>query len=838
MVPPVLIIGGALMPAHAAPADAPPEVALNRQWAERAFSAAAPGAAAANRLILVHEDAPGDTKVGRCSFGGPMRLGDQVHMRGIGVNSHSVLRATLAQPAERFIARIGLDRNVDNTPASVRFHVAVGGTDVFVTDVIRAGAPPQDIDVPLNGATEVDLIVDVGPDDRGWDQGDWADARFVLQDGTELWLDDLARETQLPAGPPFSFVYDGRPSSELLGTWERAETTEERPDGTAVRTLTFRDPATGLEVAATCMIYTDTAGADWVLRFTNTGTADSPAIEQVQAVDATVGIGLGQPVVLHRLNGAPCLIDDWMPFDQPMAAGQTIAFSATNGRSSNVSPFYNVSWGNGGVITAIGWSGQWASSVALQVGSLRIQSGMQNLKTVLHPGESIRSPRIMQLYWTGEDPWRGHNLFRQTMLAHIVPRENGAPAFPPVVHLSTSFYELNATNQENVLSHLDSVEGLGFEVFWVDAYWTGPDGFPNSMGNYTLPLELVEPKDRFPDGVAAIGRAVKDAGLKYLMWFEPERVASGTRIAREHPEWVFSPGGDGSGLFNLGIPEARQYMTEYLDAAIKTYGLSWLRIDYNIDPLGFWQFADAKDPSRVGMAEMRYVEGLYQMWDDLRAANPGLLIDDCASGGRRVDLETCSRALVLWRSDNTCDMVGDSPDSILKAAIENQLMSAGLNRYLPMSIVGQMGSEPYFFRSGFNGGIAFAQDIRKPDYPREQLRQAIAEGKRIRKYWLGDFYALSAATTNPQDWCVLQYHRPEQGDGMVLAFRRHRSPYSGYDCELRAIDPNATYAVTVCHTYEPEAEVTLRGADLQHINLGIRECPGSVLIEYRRTGGG
>jgi len=155
-----------------------------------------------------------------------------------------------------------------------------------------------------------------------------------------------------------------------------------------------------------------------------------------------------------------------------------------------------------------------------------------------------------------------------------------------------------------------------------------------------------------------------------------------------------------------------------------------------------------------------------------------------------------------------------------------------------MSIVGQMGSEPYFFRSGFNGGIAFAQDIRKPDYPREQLRQAIAEGKRIRKYWLGDFYALSAATTNPQDWCVLQYHRPEQGDGMVLAFRRHRSPYSGYDCELRAIDPNATYAVTVCHTYEPEAEVTLRGADLQHINLGIRECPGSVLIEYRRTGGG
>ena len=59
---------------------------------------------------------------------------------------------------------------------------------------------------------------------------------------------------------------------------------------------------------------------------------------------------------------------------------------------------------------------------------------------------------------------------------------------------------MNDSNEQNVLSHLDSLKGLGFEMFWLDAYWTGPSGFPNSMGNYGFPIERVEPKDRFPHG--------------------------------------------------------------------------------------------------------------------------------------------------------------------------------------------------------------------------------------------------------------------------------------------------------------------------------------------------
>ena len=126
------------------------------------------------------------------------------------------------------------------------------------------------------------------------------------------------------------------------------------------------------------------------------------------------------------------------------------------------------------------------------------------------------------------------------------------------------------------------------------------------------------------------------------------------------------------------------------------------------------------------------------MWDGILKANPKLFIDDCASGGRRVDLEAVSRALVLWRSDNTCDMLDHNPNTVVFAALKNQLMSAGLNRYLPFSTVGQMGATPYLFRSGFNGGISFGEDIRGKNYPRDLRKMqrsghgGMPRGKRTR----------------------------------------------------------------------------------------------------------
>jgi alpha-galactosidase len=116
------------------------------------------------------------------------------------------------------------------------------------------------------------------------------------------------------------------------------------------------------------------------------------------------------------------------------------------------------------------------------------------------------------------------------------------------------------------------------------------------------------------------------------------------------------------------------------------------------------------------------------------------------------------------------------------------------------------------------------------------LRQGISEGKRLRKYFAGHFHTLGEVTTSPEDWCVLQYHRPTEQDGIVLAFRRHKSSYESFGAALREISPDGTYRVSFSHGYDVDKTVTMTGAELEHIRLDIAEVPGSLLIEYRRIG--
>ena len=114
------------------------------------------------------------------------------------------------------------------------------------------------------------------------------------------------------------------------------------------------------------------------------------------------------------------------------------------------------------------------------------------------------------------------------------------------------------------------------------------------------------------------------------------------------------------------------------------------------------------------------------------------------------------------------------------------------------------------------------------------MKQGIAEGKRIRKYFYGNFYPVSEVDANPRAWCLMQYHLPDERDGIVMAFRRDKSLYGSYNCQLREIDPSAIYRVTRCPTYTPDQPITMNGTDLEKLNIEINERPGSMLVEYKQ----
>ncbi|HPS55841.1 MAG TPA: NPCBM/NEW2 domain-containing protein [Sedimentisphaerales bacterium] len=830
-------------------------VELNRIWAESVFAEHPRFEVKSNKLVLLKEDGVGETRFNLAAVGTPIRLGQKTYTRGIGTNSYCAIRIILEKPAQRFQSDIGLDRNVDDTtPASVRFRVLSGEKELFATQVIRPKDGVQSINVPLQGAMEFDLIIDDAGDGRTCDQADWADARVTLADGSVLWLDDLAAEGSVVAALPFSFVYDGKPSSELLANWN-CEVKNEQPAPTQkVRTLIFTDPKTDLEIKVVANIYLDTPGVDWTIYLTNNGTKDTPILEKLFAVDFTIQPPVnamaawkkitnlmsiddqdwvrnsGNNPALYRLSGTTASLNDFIPQKDSLPIGAKFEWGTPIAGSSYESfPFFTLDWGGAGVITALGWTGQWMATVDRTTSAINISAGMRNLRLYLKPGETIRSPRVMQVYWNGGDKFDAYNLLRRTMLTHILPRVNGEIVFPPFAHSSSSFYEKDTTTEAIERSYIESFKNLGFEYYWLDAWWV-KGGYPNGLGQWGFPITRGYDPIRFPNGIKPLRDLAKSYNIKFLQWFAPEEIRPGTDLATEHPEWVINTPGV-PGLIDLTNPEALNYMINYLNAVIKEWGIDWWRSDGGPSVL-HWKSHDT-DPNRIGITEIRYVQGYYQMWDAMRNANPNLMLDNCSGGGSRIDLETASRSISLSITDSACWTLNKKDK--LTAAIQNQTMSHGLNRYIPLSESLSMGAEPYYFRSGFNGGNSFCEDTRPTDYPRELLKQGIAEGKRLRKYLLGNFYPLSVSSISPRDWCVYQYHRPAESDGIVFAFRRHESPYAAYAVVLRDIDENADYVVTQAYDYAPLPPKTMKGSELKRLKVNIDLCPGSVVIEYRKA---
>lgn len=120
-------------------------------------------------------------------------------------------------------------------------------------------------------------------------------------------------------------------------------------------------------------------------------------------------------------------------------------------------------------------------------------------------------------------------------------------------------------------------------------------------------------------------------------------------------------------------------------------------------------------------------------------------------------------------------------------------------------------------------------------YPRDMLKAGISEAKRLRTYYFGDFYTLSEVTASPHDWCVTQYHRPEEGDGIIVAFRRHASPYASFICTAHDIDVAARYRVKHFTDYTGTRAKTMTGEELIHLRIDINDCPGSMIAEYQKV---
>ena len=625
---------------------------------------------------------------------------------------------------------------------------------------------------------------------------------------------------------PFSFRFDGQQSSALLPDWQITHTTKPGPDG--VSAITWHDPGTGLECELELRTFDGFPAVEWVLRFRNTGAADSPLLEAIQPLDITrAATGEAQ---LRRSRGSLCSPADFEYLVTPLAAGESVRMAAGGGRSSNEwLPFFNLQTGEDGVIVAVGWSGQWAAEFARDGDGVRLQAGQELTRLVLHPGEEIRTPRIALVFWDG-DPQVGHNTLRRFILAHHTPRPNGELLLGPLTAAHWGGMK-SAGHLERIAAYRE--QNLGYDYFWIDAGWYGPpdsfspDEFTGDWWKHVGNWEI-NPAAH-PDGLRPISDAAAADGMRFLLWFEPERAVAGTPLTVEHPEWFLGDPTPGNNvLFDLGNPDARRWLTDDISDFMTAQGVHLYRQDFNFDPLPYWRAADASD--RQGMTEIRHVEGLYAFWDALLARHPGLVIDNCASGGRRIDLETISRSIPLWRSDWQCGWVNHGTPG--------QTHTMGLSYWVPLSGTGVLGGcrragDTYNLRSSLSAAIQFPifpyeSFPVEADYPWDWHRRMMADFRRARPLFYGDYYPLTPCDPAYDAWAVFQMHRPDLGEGLVLAFRRQDSPFVSADFRLQALDPTAEYEIEDADTGEISR---LNGGVLR---VTMETAPGCRLLFYRR----
>lgn len=654
--------------------------------------------------------------------------------------------------------------------------------------------------------------------------------------------------------PDFSFRYDGAPSDALLAGWQTAEAAA-APDGGTQRT--YLDPVTGLQVAVTLRRFTDFPAFEWVIEFTNRGAADTPILEDIRALDVTLPFPANERLRLHHANGSLCQMDDFLPQVTDLRPGSRKSLAPHGGRSSNGAfPFMNLQRGDGGLVLAVGWSGQWQAAFERGQDALHITAGMERTHLRLHPGETIRTPRILLIDYEGAEWETGNNLLRQMLLAHYMPRLNGELVMPPSGQcLQFYFYLTNQAGEQYEMKVGPRIAELGADVHWIDACWFGGTGqWWQEVGSWSVNRE------KFPNGLRPISDAARARGLKFVLWYEPERVQVNTEIYRDHPEFLVASDTDKQNLlFNLGNPAARRWMTDLLSDGITEHGIDIYRQDHNFDPWVYWQVADAAEgPDRVGISEIRYIEGLYTMWDELRDRHPGLWIDNCASGGRRIDLETMSRSLPLWPSDFH-DAVGMIHG--LAMHVGDQCINAGLAHWVPLFGGGVWNFTPYGTRSEIIGGFIFGFNIEPEDFPPDDVasvakaldtigkgktlldddfpmdaaRAAIAEWRSVRPFFLGDFYHLLPLTVSYHDWCAWQFHRQDMDAGIAVYLRRHRSPFGAMLAGLKRIDPAAQYDVSVSPDYAEAPCARMSGSELAQLSVTVPDAPGSVLLRYTRV---
>ena len=341
----------------------------------------------------------------------------------------------------------------------------------------------------------------------------------------------------------------------------------------------------------------------------------------------------------------------------------------------------------------VAWSGNTRGFVELASSGQTVIGGGELLlagEIRLAPGTGYTSPWLMASWGRGlnEVSARFHRYLRSRVTHPRTERK-------ALINVWEAVYFDHRIERLTELA--DAAAAAGLERYVLDDGWFRHRRTDNAgLGDWYVDEEV------WPDGLWPIVNHVRELGLEFGLWFEPEMVNEDSDIAREHPEWILrtphrmpTPARDQQ-VLDLTNPDAWRYLYDRIDAILTEYPIGYVKWDFNRDVVDAGrQAAPGRPDSVVGTAGVHeQTHATYRLFEALREAHPDVEFESCSSGGGRADLGILSLTDRIWTSDCI-------------DPLERQTIEAGTGLLVPPELLGSHIASPHSHTTGRRHDLSF-----------------------------------------------------------------------------------------------------------------------------------
>lgn len=279
---------------------------------------------------------------------------------------------------------------------------------------------------------------------------------------------------------------------------------------------------------------------------------------------------------------------------------------------------------------------------------------------------------------------------------------------------------------EKLLPLIDVAAEVGCEYFCIDAGWYSPGGWWDSVG------EWLSSAERFPNGIEEPIKYIRDKGMIPGLWLELESMGMNCPLVQKvSDDWFFKRHGEkiiNNSRLQLDFrnPEVIKHADSVVDRLVNDYGVGYIKMDYNVDFAGTDHIADSPGDGLLehNRAYLKWLDNVFKRY-------PDLVIENCASGGLRMDYALLSRHSIQSISDNIdykrfAVLAAASPTALTpeQSACWSYPLDKGDNEEVIFNMVNGM-----MMRIYQSGHLVHISDERKGF-----VRQGIEYYKNIRKY--------------------------------------------------------------------------------------------------------